>query len=134
METVLDPTYIRPGIVTKGVVVSLTAIALGLGVLLACFGLSFFFHFDKPVISRLDAMLMFLLRHPNSFDLNQGRNAILLFFMFCRRFCHQRNVELRRSSKGSHLGRGGMTAMTAIKLDPNQPSSGTPHLKFDYAS
>ena len=52
METVLDPTYIRPGIVAKGVVVSLTAIAVGLGVLLVCFGLSFFFHFDKPVISR----------------------------------------------------------------------------------
>jgi len=58
METVLDPTYIRPGIVTKGIVVSLTAIAVGLGVLLVCFGLSFFFHFDKPVLTRLDAMLV----------------------------------------------------------------------------
>jgi len=57
METVLDPTYIRPGIVTKGVVVSLTAIAVGLGVLMICFGLSFFFHFDRPVLTRLDAML-----------------------------------------------------------------------------
>jgi len=58
METVLDPTYIRPGIITKGVVVSLTAIAVGLGILMICFGLSFFFHFDKPVLARLDAMLV----------------------------------------------------------------------------
>jgi len=58
METVFDPTYIRPGIVTKGAVVSLSAIAVGFGVLLVCFGLSFFFHFDKPVLTRLDATLV----------------------------------------------------------------------------
>jgi hypothetical protein len=56
METVLDPTYLRPGIVTRGTVIGLVALAVGAGVFLACFGLSYLWHSDKKLLEHLDAI------------------------------------------------------------------------------
>src|SRR5262245_515806 len=52
IETVLDHTYLRPGIVTRAGAIGLAAIGIGAGVLLACYGASFFFTNSK----RLDAL------------------------------------------------------------------------------
>jgi hypothetical protein len=56
METVLDPTYLRPGVVTRAIVVGLASLAVGAGVFLACFGLSYLWHPDRGLLERLDAM------------------------------------------------------------------------------
>jgi hypothetical protein len=56
VETVLDPTYLRPGIITRATVIGLAALAVGAGLFLACFGLSYLWHHDPPVLERLDAM------------------------------------------------------------------------------
>ena len=56
METVLDPTYLRLGIITRATVIGLAALAVGAGVFLACFGLSYLWPYDLPVLERLDAM------------------------------------------------------------------------------
>jgi hypothetical protein len=54
VETQLDHTYLRPGIISRAVAVGLAAAGIAAGVLLACWGLSFFFHYDSPVVKRLD--------------------------------------------------------------------------------
>ncbi len=56
METQLDHTYLRPGIISRAAAVGLAAIGVGAGVLLACWGLSFFWHVDDAVLRRLDAI------------------------------------------------------------------------------
>lgn len=56
METVLDPTYLRPGIIIRATVIGLAALAVGAGSFLACFGLSYLWHYDPPILERLDAM------------------------------------------------------------------------------
>jgi hypothetical protein len=56
LETVLDPTYLRPGIITRATVIGFAALAVGAGLFLACFGLSYLWHNDLPVLERLDAM------------------------------------------------------------------------------
>jgi hypothetical protein len=56
METVLDHTYLRPGVVTRASAVGLAALGIGAGVLLACWGLSFFFHYDSSIVTRLAAL------------------------------------------------------------------------------
>jgi hypothetical protein len=71
METVLDPTYLRPGIITRATVIGLAALAVGVGVFLACFGLSYFWHYDSPVVSRLDdlsAKVETLVQRPDHTD------------------------------------------------------------------
>jgi hypothetical protein len=52
-ETVLDHTYLRPGIVTRAGAVALAAIGIGAGMLFACYGASFFFNTNSK---RLDAL------------------------------------------------------------------------------
>ena len=52
-EAVLDPTYLQPGVVARGGAVALAAIGIGAGVLLACYGASFFFTTNNK---RLDAL------------------------------------------------------------------------------
>jgi hypothetical protein len=56
VETQLDHTYLRPGIISRAAALGLAALGVGAGVLLACFGLSFFFQHDSPVVQRLDAL------------------------------------------------------------------------------
>jgi hypothetical protein len=56
METHLDHTYLRPGIISRAAAVGLAAVGIGAGVLLACWGLSFFFHYDDPVVKKLEAL------------------------------------------------------------------------------
>ena len=56
METQLDHTYLRPGIISRAAAVGPGAVGVGTGVLLACWGLSFFFHYNDPVVKKLDAL------------------------------------------------------------------------------
>ena len=56
MDTQLDHTYLRPGIISRAAAVGLAAIGVGGGMLLACWGLSFFWHVDDAVLRRLDAL------------------------------------------------------------------------------
>ena len=56
METQLDHTYLRPGIISRAAAVGFAAVGVGLGVLLACWGASFFWHPDDAVLRRLDAI------------------------------------------------------------------------------
>jgi hypothetical protein len=50
-ETVLDHTYLRPGIVTRAGAIGLAAIGIGAGVLFACYGASFFFNTNAHLAS-----------------------------------------------------------------------------------
>jgi hypothetical protein len=52
-ETVIDDTYLRPGIVTRAGAIGLAAMGIGAGLLLACYGASFFFDTNSK---RLDAL------------------------------------------------------------------------------
>jgi hypothetical protein len=52
-ETVLDHTYLGPGIVTWAVAIGLVAMGIGAGLLFACYGASFFFNTNSK---RLDAL------------------------------------------------------------------------------
>jgi hypothetical protein len=56
METQLDHTYLRAGIISRAAAVGLAAVGVGLGVLLACWGASFFWHIDDAVVRRLDGI------------------------------------------------------------------------------
>jgi hypothetical protein len=56
METQLDPTYLRPGLIARAAAVGLAAVGIGAGVLLTCWGLSFFWRYDDPVLHRLDVL------------------------------------------------------------------------------
>jgi hypothetical protein len=56
METELDHTYLRPGVISRAAAVGLAAVGAGAGMLLACWGLSFFFHYDDPMIKKLDIL------------------------------------------------------------------------------
>jgi hypothetical protein len=56
METQLDHIYLRPGIISRAAAVGLAAMGVGAGVLLACWGLSFFWHVDNAVVRRLEAI------------------------------------------------------------------------------
>jgi hypothetical protein len=53
-ETVLDPTFLHPGVVAKGGAVALAAVGIGAGVLLACWGASMFFNTNNR---RLDVLI-----------------------------------------------------------------------------
>jgi len=57
METQLDARYLRPGVFSWAGAIGLGTIGVGLGVLLACWGLSFFWHRDDPVLHRLDSVV-----------------------------------------------------------------------------
>jgi hypothetical protein len=56
METQLDHIYLRPGIISRAAAVGLAAMGVGAGVLLACWGLSFFWHVDNAAVRRLEAI------------------------------------------------------------------------------
>jgi hypothetical protein len=56
METQLDHIYLRPGIIPRAAAVGLAAVGVGTGVLLVCWGLSFFLHYNDPVVKKLDAL------------------------------------------------------------------------------
>ena len=56
METQLDHTYLRPGLIARAAAVGLAAVGVGAGVLLACWGLSFFWRYDDPVVRKLEAL------------------------------------------------------------------------------
>jgi hypothetical protein len=56
METQLDHTYLRPGIISRAAAVGLAAVGVGAGVLLGCWGLSFFWHVDNALVRRLEAI------------------------------------------------------------------------------
>jgi hypothetical protein len=43
-------------LVSRATAIGLAAIGIGAGVLLACWGLSFFWHYDSPVMRKLEAM------------------------------------------------------------------------------
>jgi hypothetical protein len=53
-ETVLDPTFLQPGVVARGGALALAAVGIGAGVLLACWGASMFFNSSSK---RLDALI-----------------------------------------------------------------------------
>jgi hypothetical protein len=56
VETQLDHTYLRPGLISRAAAVGLGAVGAGAGVLLACWGLSFFWRYDDPVAGKLEAV------------------------------------------------------------------------------
>jgi hypothetical protein len=56
VETQLDHTYLRPGLISRAAAVGLGAVGVGAGVLLACWGLSFFWRYDDPVVGKLEAV------------------------------------------------------------------------------
>src|SRR5262249_55485657 len=64
-ETVLDHTYLRPGIVTRAGAVGLAAIGIGAGVLLACYGASFFFNTNSKRLDALTAKVEEIAQRPD---------------------------------------------------------------------
>ncbi|MGV7212521.1 hypothetical protein [Bradyrhizobium sp. UFLA05-112] len=64
-ETMLDQTYLRPGIVARTGAVGMAAIGIGAGVLLACYGISFFIHPDSKRLDGLTAKVEEFVRRPD---------------------------------------------------------------------
>ena len=48
MEQRLDVTYLRPGLVERSVAIGICAAGLGIGILLAAWGISFLWHYTPP--------------------------------------------------------------------------------------
>jgi hypothetical protein len=67
-ETLLDHTYLQPGIVTRAGAIGLAAIGIGAGVLLACWGASFFFNTNSKRLDVLTAQLEKLVQRPDRTD------------------------------------------------------------------
>jgi hypothetical protein len=67
-ETVLDHTYLRPGIVTRAGAIGLAAIGIGAGVLLACYGASFFFNTNSKRLDALTAKVEKIAQRPYRTD------------------------------------------------------------------
>jgi hypothetical protein len=67
-ETVLDHTYLRPGIVTRAGAIGLAAIGIGAGVLFACYGASFFFNTNSKRLDALTAKVEEIAQRPDRTD------------------------------------------------------------------
>jgi hypothetical protein len=67
-ETLLDHTYLQPGIVTRAGAVGLAAIGIGAGVLLVCWGASFFFNTNNNRLDVLTAKVEKLDQRPDRTD------------------------------------------------------------------
>ena len=67
-ETVLDPTYLRPGIVTRAGAIGLAAIGIGAGMLLACYGASFLLNTNSKRLDDLTAKVEELVHRPDRTD------------------------------------------------------------------
>ena len=67
-ETLLDHTYLQPGIVTRAGAIGLAAIGIGAGVLLACWGASFFFNTNNNRLDVLTAKVEKLVQRPDRSD------------------------------------------------------------------
>ena len=67
-ETLLDHTYLQPGIVTRAGAIGLAAIGIGAGVLLACWGASFFFNTNNNRLDVLTAKVEKLVQRPDRTD------------------------------------------------------------------
>jgi hypothetical protein len=67
-ETVLDHTYLRPGIVTRAGAIGLAAIGVGAGVLLACYGASFYFNTNSKRLDALTAKVEEIAQRPDRTD------------------------------------------------------------------
>ena len=67
-ETLLDHTYLQPGIVTRAGAIGLAAIGIGVGVLLACWGASFFFNTNNNRLDVLTAKVEKLAQRPDRSD------------------------------------------------------------------
>jgi hypothetical protein len=50
MEQTLDATYLRPGLVERAMAVGLFAAGIGMGILLATWGISFLWRYTPPEI------------------------------------------------------------------------------------
>jgi hypothetical protein len=67
-ETVLDPTFLQPGVVARSGAVALAAVGIGTGVLLACWGTSMFFNSNSKRLDALTAKVEELVRRPDRTD------------------------------------------------------------------
>jgi len=67
-QTLLDDSYLRPGIVSRAGAIGLAAVGVGAGVLLACYGASFFFNTNNNRLNVLTAKIEELLQKPNRSD------------------------------------------------------------------
>jgi hypothetical protein len=67
-ETLLDHTYLRPGIVTRAGAIGLAAIGMGAGVLFACYGASFFFNTNTKRLGALTAKVEEIAQRPDRTD------------------------------------------------------------------
>ena len=67
-ETVLDPTFLQPGVVARGGALALAAVGIGAGVLLACWGASMFFNSNSKRLDALTAEFEELVQRPDRTD------------------------------------------------------------------
>jgi hypothetical protein len=67
-ETLLDHTYLQPGIVTRAGAVGLAAIGIGAGLFLVCWGASLFFHTNSSRLDVLTANVEKLVQRPDRTD------------------------------------------------------------------
>jgi hypothetical protein len=83
-ETVLDPTFLQPGVVAKCGAVALDAVGIGAGVLLGCWGASMFFNTNNRRLDVLASKIEELVQRPDRtddvitkvYDLNRGATRI----------------------------------------------------------
>jgi hypothetical protein len=64
-ETVLDPTFLQPGVVARGGAIAMAAVGIGAGVLLACWGASMFFNSNSKRLDALTAKVEDLVQRPD---------------------------------------------------------------------
>ena len=67
-EAILDPTYLQPGIVARCGGIALAALGIGAGVLLACWGASFFFNDNDKRLDVLITKIEQLAQRPDRTD------------------------------------------------------------------
>jgi hypothetical protein len=67
-ETVIDHTYLQPGIVSRAAAIGLAAVGIGAGVLFACYGASFFFNANSKQLDALTAKVEEIAQRPDRTD------------------------------------------------------------------